>query len=498
VKKNRVVLVQPMAKFHGSDADKVPPYALLYVGSALKRAGFEVDLYHGDNSEDFYRIVGSGHDIVFVGFSAFTGEPVVKANEMARQLRSDYPCIYTVLGGYHASTMPQQSLTTGFFDVVVEGEGEETAVELAGVLSDKNIDCHKCNLTAVKGVWFHDSDGCVITTGKREYSDNIDYDIDWSLVDLNKYVHSVGHLGGKSYFYIFSSRGCPYNCSFCSAAFLFQRRYRKESIEHVIKTYKWIIDEYEVDLVEYLDDNFFVDLEWAKEVASGVARPYRALIRADRINEEVCDLLNETNCRSLFMGIESGNDRVRNDIMEKGITSEQIRGAVKMMAERCPQINITTMFIMGIPGETYEEYRDTARFAMELTDLHPKLLTQANVYAPYPKCKSYLEAIRLGWDAPKHIHEWSMDSKPGSEIRPIWLRWYDGGTMMHLTLTGIMFMLLRKDDGFSGIKGFAKSVLRRMARFRLKYDIYAFAAEMHTFWLVYKLWVKKDRGEMNG
>ena len=793
--KNRIVLVQPMAKFHGSDADKVPPYALLYIGSALKRAGYKVDLYHGSDLDEMHKIIGRGDDVIFVGFSAFTGEPVVRAAEMAREVDLVYPDIFKILGGYHASTMPLQSLLTGPFDCIVKGEGEEVAVEIANLLRDYDRETALKYMGDILGLTFYDNDGEVRSNCVREYSDNIDYDIDWSLVDLDKYVHSVGHLGGKNYFYIFSSRGCPYNClsgnteintvdgmikikdlvgrdnigvytydvdtgralisdaynitktqenaelvrvifdddsfidctpdhrfltfkngnqfvggkeefveakdlkykqrvraiksyetpqgyidvywkrrgrdkqhrmvaeymlgeslgdrnihhidgdksnncvdnieiydtmeahfknhpeiaermkidnpafdmndewrrnisngcsgfirsdeskgnyrdsklgsknpnyidgkhselnafcsvcgikisrgynkcrncyrlddvnhkvknviyldrkedvycmevpryhafyannvlvhncSFCAGSYLYNRRYRKESANHVVETYKWIVDKYEVDLVEYLDDNFFVDLEWAEEVATKIGRPYRALIRADRINEEVCDLLNRTNCRSLFMGIESGNDRVRNEVMEKGITSDQIRVAVKMMAERCPQINITTMFIMGVPGETYEEYRDTARFAIELTDLHPKLLTQANVYAPYPRCKSYLEAIKLGWAEPNHIHEWTMDSKPGSEIRPIWLKWYNGSTMMHLTLTGIMFMLLRRDDGFSGIKKIAKSILRASARFRLKYDIYAFATEMHTFWLVYKQWVKKDRGEMNG
>jgi len=492
MKRDRVVLVQPLAKFHGSDADKVPPYALLYVGSALKRAGFRVDVYHGDDLVEMHKLLDKNNDVVFVGFSAFTGEPVVKANLMAAEVRSTYG-LFTVLGGYHASTMSLQSLLTGSFDCIVKGDGEETAVELARILSENTREDALRYMGDILGLVFYDHGGEVRSNCVRDYPDNIDYDIDWSLVDLSKYVHTVGHLGGKNYFYLFTSRGCCWNCSFCAGSYLYGRRYRKESIEHVVKTYKWIIDDYDVDLVEYLDDNFFVDLKWAEGVATGVGKPYRALIRADRINEDVCDLLNRTKCRALFMGIESGSDHVRNDIMEKCLTNEQIRKAVKMLAERCPQINITTMFIMGIPGETYKEFRDTCRFAIELTELHPKLMTQANVYAPYPRCKSYLEAIKLGWQEPKNIYDWSMDSKPGSEIRPVWLDWYNGSTMMHLTLTGIMFMLLRRDYGFFGLKKIGMVILRKAAVFRLKFDIYAFAAEMHAFWLYYKLWVKKDR-----
>lgn len=488
--KKKVVLVQPLAKFHGSDADKVPPYALLYVGSALKKAGYEVVLYHGDDMMELYKIIDTGNDALFIGFSAFTGEPVVKANEMAMKIKETYPNIPTVLGGYHASTMPIQTLTTGFFDYVLKGEGEDAVVELAETLDSYDS---FYSLSKVCGLYYHGFDGSFIENNERELKNNIDHDIDWSLIDLDRYVHTVGHLSGKKYFYLFTSRGCVFDCSFCSAAFLFKRRYRKESVGHVIKTYRGIIDNYKVDLVEYLDDNFFVDLEWAEKVASGIGKPYRALIRADRVNEEVCDLLNRTNCRSLFIGIESGNDRVRNEIMGKGISSDQIRKAIIMLAEKCPHVNITTMFILGIPGEIYSEFRDTCEFAIELTDLHPKLMTQANVYAPYPRCKSYLDAIKGGWEEPKHIHEWTMDSKPGSEIKPVWLDWYDGGTMNKFTLTGIMFMLLRKNQGQGGLKNFGLGILRSLARFRLKRDFYFCAAEMRLFWLMYKKWVKKDR-----
>jgi radical SAM superfamily enzyme YgiQ (UPF0313 family) len=263
-------------------------------------------------------------------------------------------------------------------------------------------------------------------------------------------------------------------------------------VDHVIKTYQPIIKDNGVELIEYLDDNFFVDLEWAEKVANGLGVPYRALIRADRINEEVCDLLNRTKCRALFMGIESGNDRVRNDIMNKNMTGEQIKNALRMLNERCPHINISAMFIMGIPGEKYEEFRDTCRFAMEISDIHPRLLVQANTYAPYPKCKSYLDAVCCGWDPPEKTEGWILDSKPGSDLEPTWLDWYYGGLKKKFDLTAEMFLLLRKSNDLGGFKDIAKKILEMCARFRLRYDFYFFPIEMKAFWFLYKKFIKSD------
>ena len=483
-----ITLLMPVSKFYSADSVNVPPYALLYIGTALEDAGYNVRIFHENGNVDEVVDKILAEDNLFIGISAFTGYPTWLACQYAKKIKERSPDTKVMLGGYHASMLKEQVLHDYFFDYIVFGEGEETAVELADALSKGEI-----YLSYIKGLGWKKKNGEIVINDQRPMPANIDYDIDWSLIDLDRYVKHVTHLGGKRYFYIFTSRGCPATmCSFCAGAFLYKRRYRKESMEHIIKTYKPVLDKYDVELIEFLDDNFLVDIEWAEKVAVGLGRPYRALLRLDRVNEDLCEMLNRTNCRAVFVGVESGNERFRNDIIHKNLTDNQIYDAVKMLAEKCPQINISAMFIAGIPGEKYSEFRDTCRMAIALTGMHPRLLPQINVYAPYPMCESYIEAVKRGWNPPQKTEEWDLDPKPGRALDPTWLDYYTPGIKGRFELTSKMFILLRRDAGLSYFKNIVKKILREMVIWRMMLDFYFLPLEVELFWIMYLRMIKHD------
>ena len=480
-----ITLIMPIAKFAAADAVSIPPYALLYIGTQLKKAGYDVSLYHGNNVQEALGLIAD--DEVFVGISAFTGYPVKEACEFAKGVKRLHPDVPVVLGGYHASMLPDQVMADSFFDFAVIGEGEETAVELAYRLCSS-----KPSFAGVQGLAWRDESGKVVINERRPFPKMIDFEIDWSLVDVKRYVPTIAHLGSRKLFFIFSSRGCPYSCSFCAGSYLYQRRYRKASAGFVVNQYRPIIEQNDVEYVEYLDDNFFVDLEWTEQVTQRIGVPYRSLIRADRIDDEVCDLLLRTRCRALFIGLESGSEDVRMRVMNKRITNDQIRSALKKLYERCPEINVAAMFITGIPGETYAQYRETCAFALELTKIHPRLLPQANVYAPYPYCKSYEDAVQAGWIPPKRTEDWVLDSKQGDQLQPVWLSWYDANLKKKLDMTAVMFLLLRRAHGLSGLRGMAKKFLELCARVRLKYDLFRLPLEMKLFRYMYQRFMQSS------
>ena len=474
-----ITLIMPIAKFNSADAVSIPPYALLYIGTQLKKAGYDVSLYHGNNVQEALALITN--DEVFVGISAFTGYPVKEACEFAKGVKRLDPDIPVVLGGYHASMLPDQVMADSFFDFAVIGEGEETAVELAHRLCSP-----KPSFAGILGLTWRDESGKVVMNERRPFPKTIDFEIDWSLVDVKRYAPTIAHLGSRKLFFVFSSRGCPYSCSFCAGSYLYQRRYRKASAAFVVNQYRPIIEQNGVEYVEYLDDNFFVDLNWTEQVTKGIGVPYRSLIRADRIDDEVCDLLLRTRCRALFIGLESGSEDVRMRIMNKRITNDQIRSALKKLYDRCPEINVAAMFITGIPGETYAQYRETCAFALELTKIHPRLLPQANVYAPYPYCQSYVDAVQAGWITPKRTEDWILDSKQGDQLQPVWLSWYDANLKKKLDMTAVMFLLLRRAHGLSGLRGMAKKFLELCARVRLRYDLFRLPLEMKAFRYMYQ------------
>lgn len=488
--KGHITLAQPVAKYYGFENDGIPPYAILYVGSELKKAGYDVSIYHGSNADEFLSLIR--RDEVFVGLSSFTGYPVKIACDFAKASKKLYPNLTTVLGGYHATLVKEQVLNDDFFDFICVGEGELTAI----ILADRIISGKK-DFGDILGIGWKDAHGGIHINEKRPFPKNIDFPIDEELANWGRYTPKVAHLGNKRLLYLFTSRGCPFFCTFCAATYLYDRSYRKESPESVIANYKPIIEKYNVDILEFLDDNFMVDIGWAEKVALGLGRPYRALMRVDRINEKTCDLLNRTRCRALFTGIESGNEDVRMNIMEKKTTNETVIKGLTLLREKCPTINMSAMFIAGIPGETYEQFRDTCRFAMKITKINPRVVTQCNVYAPYPYCKSYEEAVKAGWEPPAKTEDWVLDSKLGSDLYPIWLKWNKIKDPKKLKrkfdLTANMFMLLRKEnEHLKGWKKWAKKVLEMIARFRLEYDFYFLPLEMEFFWKMYKRIVKSD------
>lgn len=481
----RITLIMPVAKFNAAEAVSIPPYALLYIGTRLKQAGYDVSLYHGNDVQEALRHVTEND--VYVGISAFTGHPVKMACEFAKAIKARYPKLPIVLGGYHASMLTEQAMGESYFDFAVVGEGEETAVELAHRLASGEK-----TYADIQGLaWKRMREG-VVMNARRPFPKSIDFEIDWSLVDVKRYVPTVAHLGSKKLLFVFSSRGCPFSCSFCAGSYLYRQRYRKASADFVVAQYRPLVEQYGVDAVEYLDDNFFVDLKWAEQVTRGIGVPYRSLIRIDRVNAEVCDLLLKTRCRALFIGLESGSEDVRMRVMNKRITNDQIYKGLQMLRDRCPQVNVAAMFITGIPGETYAQYRETCTFALELTKIHPRLLPQANVYAPYPYCQSYVDAVQAGWTPPARTEDWTMDSKQGDQLQPVWLSWYSASLKKKLDMTATMFLLLRKAHGLSGFRGVAKRILECCARFRLKYDIFTFPMEMLFFRFLYQRFMRSS------
>jgi radical SAM superfamily enzyme YgiQ (UPF0313 family) len=178
--------------------------------------------------------------------------------------------------------------------------------------------------------------------------------------------------------------------------------------------------------------------------------------------------------------------------MNKRLTNKQIYDAMYMMREKCPNINISAMFIGGIPGETYREFRDTCEMAVNLALINKRVLPQFNVYAPYPYCKSYVDAVNAGWIPPSRTEDWILDSKPGKAVDAVWLKHYSRRLMSKFKWTAVLFILLRGENDLTGLKKIIKYILRDIAIFRLRADFYYFPLDLRLFWLYYMRMIKGD------
>jgi len=215
-------------------------------------------------------------------------------------------------------------------------------------------------------------DGKVIAALPREMEKNIDIfpppAID--MLPMEKYRMSPDMKMGDKIGLVVSSRGCPFDCIFCSNRILTKGKYREHSIERVCKEISDLIDCYGIKQLLIMDDNFAVNKRRAKELCEEFIKKnfhkrlsFITEARVDCVDEELLSLMAAANFKIISYGIESGNQRLL-DLIKKNITLEQAKNAVTMTKKA--GISVRASFILGLPTETREESLRTIQFAREL------------------------------------------------------------------------------------------------------------------------------------
>jgi radical SAM superfamily enzyme YgiQ (UPF0313 family) len=263
-----------------------------------------------------------------------------------------------VLGGPESANYPAEYLAAGT-DVVVVGEGETTMEELLPALAAQGP--HK--LHGVAGTVFRDENGTVVTNAEREKIPNLD-SIPWpdrGQIDQARYVDVWREKHGMGSVNLITARGCPYKCNWCSHA-VFGYTHRRRSYLDCADELQHIMDTYRPDQVWYSDDVFTIHHGWLFDYAKELKRrnlrvPFETISRADRMmKDEVLQTLAEMGCYRIWIGSESGSQRIL-DAMERGVKVEQVIWAAQAAKRYGIQVG---MFLMwGYPGEQIEDIAAT-------------------------------------------------------------------------------------------------------------------------------------------
>lgn len=186
-----------------------------------------------------------------------------------------------------------------------------------------------------------------------------------------------------------SGRGCPYNCTFCFNHALKQiynnkgTYIRKRSVDNLIKEILEVKEKYGMNHITFSDDTFILNRTWLRqfllEYKKRVNLPFSCNIRANLIDEEIVKLLKEANCYVAAMGIESGDENIRNNILKKGITNEQIRNTARLFKKY--KIRFKTFNMIALPEESFEETFKNMKLNIEIK---PTIAT-CSILQPYPK-----------------------------------------------------------------------------------------------------------------
>jgi len=353
-----------------------------YLSSFLKQNGHEVDMIIENRKKKLVELVRKSNPDL-VAFSCTTGIHLW-AIDIARMLREELG-ILNIFGGPHPTFSPEMIDTPGV-DIIARGEGEHALLELANCIDgDRDI-------TNIKNLWVK-KDGVVHKNPLRPLIQNLD-ELPFPDRELYSRYDNLKKLTAKKFI---TGRGCPYSCSFCFNRTLREmykgkgKYVRRRSVDNVIAEIKTVKENYNLEVVRFSDDTFTFDHKWlfefCKRYKEEIKVPYECLIRADEVNEQVIKNLKQSGCVYVQFGIESGNERIRKEILNKHITDEQIINTGRLLKKYGIAFGANNM--VGLPTETINDIYKT----MELNSLIKVDIPIGSILQPFPKTKilSYIQ-----------------------------------------------------------------------------------------------------------
>ena len=397
-----------------------PPMGILYVATFLSNHGIEVSLLDATaknltTTATANWIKKENPDIV--GFSTLTCTSRT-APQIAKQAKKENPNLTTVLGGLHATYNPTKILKKyPWIDIIVRGEGEQTALELTKTLENEN------SLKDVQGITFRNN-GNIISTPDRALIKEVDIIPfpDRELLDTEYHALAAGiNAAPKKYTSFVTSRGCVYNCRFCGIRALAKNVWRPRSVENALEELLFLESE-GYRQFHFVDDNFMLNQKRAIKLCQEIRREkldidWICLGRVDNCSYHMLKELVRAGCKIIHFGIESANQRILN-YYNKRITPQQSVTAIKAARKAGVDVVIGSL-IVGAPDETSQEIQNTLEFAKQLQLDIPEI----NILAATPGVDIWNELKANGsldedeyWETGVLIPEISPKAVPLEEI----------------------------------------------------------------------------------
>jgi radical SAM superfamily enzyme YgiQ (UPF0313 family) len=347
---------------------------VMYISAVLKNHGHTSNVVISTETSGFIKGLKKNNPDV-VGFSLMSGMQDW-ALRVTRKLKSEFPNIKVVFGGVHPTYFPEIIDSEGV-DIVCIGEGEYSMLELMDAI-DNNGD-----ITGIPNLWVKKK-GTVVKNELRPLIENLD---DLPFMDFELYYDTYPPLKKLSVKSFLGVRGCPFNCSFCFNRKL-KEMYRGKgtytrfrSKENIVKEILHVKSRYNFKKVFFISDIMFINKKWAldflKYYREKVKLPFIGLIRADMLDEELVRELKTSGCCSARFGMESGNEKLRNELLKKKLSDEQIIKVAALLNKY--NIKFRAYCMIGLPGETIDQAYETVNLNIRIKTDYP----WCAVYNPY-------------------------------------------------------------------------------------------------------------------
>ena len=382
----KVVLIIPPSPWLISDTD-LPFLGILYVASYLEERNINVQLCDLSGLEESQWKIPVGDCYGITG----TSPNFPQIRSIVEKLKErENACV--VVGGPHATTLPEHVLNNTKADACVIGEGEVVMLNLLHL-----------PINEVPNVVYRDLSGEIVHTVRAPFSENIDEfpPPDLDLIDFYRYSKSQTFkylLGECREATLITSRGCPFNCNFCAQSQIWRGKVRSHSIERTIEEIKELIRKYKVELVYILDDTFVISkwrvYEFCEEIKK-IGIKWHCLNRVDCCDYDLLMAMKDSGCLQFVFGFESGSNKML-EKMNKRVTVERAYEAINTCEKT--GIRIRGQMIVGFPGETEETVEETAQFIRKANYVDAFGI---HIFQPFPGCSVWQTPEKYGYELNK-------------------------------------------------------------------------------------------------
>lgn len=475
------------------------PNSILSIAATIE-GKYPYAIVDGNREQDPWSVI-EGHlrtgKYRYFASTVMPGPQLKQAIPFTRTIKSLYPGVITIWGGYFASNQSRVVMQSTFVDHVIYGPGDKAFPMLIEALE------HDTPLDLIPNlIWKHGSN--VIKNHKDELYDQ-DALPPLPYATLHQFYPIQGYLGrtvlGERTIAYHSSVGCPFTCAFCGIVPIYNARWKGRSAEQIYRDILYIKNTYGGDAIEFHDNNFFVSEQRTaafSKLMQNAGMHWWGEGRIDTIDkysDGTLRLMRDAGCRMIFFGAETGNDAVL-QLMDKGGT--QTGNQIKHFARRLRQFDIIPeySFVLGTPGaneaETLRRIETDIAFIREIKEINPDTEIILYVYSPVPTEGSELfEAVQQnGFCFPQRLEDWISPAWENFDLRknPLtpWLKPYmiDKIRNFETVLNGYYPTI--SDIKLTATK---RRMIRLLATWRYTTQFYNYPIEikaLQKFWLRYR------------
>jgi anaerobic magnesium-protoporphyrin IX monomethyl ester cyclase len=367
------------------------PHGIMHISALLEQEGHQTSLAVATEEDPVEAALRLKPDVV--GYTVYTGTQNYYL-DLNRRIKAQLPGVFSIFGGPHPTFFPEMIEHEGV-DGICVGEGEYATLDLLNALQAS---------AEVIGIpnWHLKLNDEIVRNPLRPLltSEQLD-ELPFPDRDLLYNVHPASRRNKIRPF--ITGRGCPYSCTYC-----FNKAYRdlyrglgkamrRRSVEDVIREIKAVRKRYPLEFITFMDDTFILNRQWLQKFAirykAEVSLPFWCQVRADLVTDEMMALFKDAGCVSVSFGLEAGNDRLRNAILKRDMSREQILEASRIF--RRHGIAFMTNNMLGLPAGSLETDLETLELNVQCRPSYANVF----LFQPYPKTELGEWACREGWMA---------------------------------------------------------------------------------------------------